>query len=104
MRPQFETAFGGSRAGTPGFRAPEVLLGRGATTRSDIYSFGCALFATLHGEVCETKKKIFFFDLDLNRLHMPENTHLCNFGRLAQSVGFQIGTRKRWLDILHFYL
>jgi serine/threonine protein kinase len=50
MRPQFECAFGGSKAGTPGFRAPEVLLGDGATTKSDVYSFGCSLFATIYGD------------------------------------------------------
>ncbi len=50
MRPQFECSFGASKAGTPGYRAPEVLLGRGATTRSDMYSFACSLYATIYGE------------------------------------------------------
>ncbi len=49
MKPQIECAFGHSRAGTPGFRAPEVLLGHGSTTKSDMYSFGCSIYAAFYG-------------------------------------------------------
>ncbi len=48
LKPQVEARLRRSYAGTPLFRAPEVLLGQGSTCRSDMYSFGCALYATIY--------------------------------------------------------
>ena len=50
VKPQVECQFQHSRAGTPLFRAPEVLLGHGATTKSDMYSFGCSVYNSFYSQ------------------------------------------------------
>ncbi len=44
--------------GTPGYMAPEVFLGEPATTRSDIFSFGVALYEALYGVLPFSRRSI----------------------------------------------
>src|SRR5262249_10755432 len=45
-----EASGAGLVAGTPAYMAPEVIEGRPADARSDLFSFGVALYEALHGE------------------------------------------------------
>ena len=40
-----------SKCGTPGFVAPEIFKGRGASFKSDIFSLGSVLFTLLTGRL-----------------------------------------------------
>ncbi|MDR3634014.1 MAG: serine/threonine-protein kinase, partial [Isosphaeraceae bacterium] len=44
-----ESASPGQTAGTPSFLAPELLVGVPATSRSDLFSLGCVLYAMVDG-------------------------------------------------------
>lgn len=56
---------GGQVAGTPGIVAPELVDGEDPTARSDLYSMGVLLFATLVGKAPFTADN----DLELMRAH-----------------------------------
>ncbi len=47
--PTLDLTRAGATLGTPAYMAPEIWLGRPASTRSDVYSFGALLFALCSG-------------------------------------------------------
>ena len=46
-----EHEFISKKCGTPGYVAPEILMGRVTTSKSDIFSLGCLFYNLLTGQV-----------------------------------------------------
>ncbi|GAA2109576.1 serine/threonine-protein kinase [Streptomyces synnematoformans] len=66
------TAAGEMAPGTPGYIAPEQMLGHRATARSDLYALGCVLYQLLTGaEVFTGATPWVLFDRHLNDTPRP---------------------------------